>query len=93
MATKWSLINSDWIKARRAVEKYGSRLKGKIVITFKMGEWPGGLARVMRLGKGMKDENIAFFVKGNQLDCNKKPFGSIGVFDYEDVGVTRKKKL
>jgi len=92
MGTKWSLILSDWISAKRAVEKYGSRLKGKIIITFKMGEWPGGLARVVSLGRP-KDENISFFVRGNQLKDDKKPFGQIGVFEYEDIGVTRKRKL
>lgn len=72
--------------AKTMVKRYGDSLIGKVVRTFPMGEWPGGLGEVTQL-VSKDDPAIVMTVKpiDDQRDSDGEKFESMGVFEYENV--------
>ena len=64
--------------AKQLVKKMGRKLIGRTILTVKMGEYPGGLAKVIALNIDRAAPEIV---------CNVRhpAFGEIGVFENEEV--------
>ena len=58
------------ILVNKFMKKHKCLVVGKVIKTFPMGEWPGGLAEIKRLC--YDDEFIAFFVKAIDKKKSKK---------------------
>jgi len=63
--------------AKELVTKHGSALVGRLVLTQPNGEYPGGIAEVVRIAPDPNAPEIVFDVKTDEWD--------IGVFEHETV--------
>lgn len=77
MATK--RLFTDPMRAKLLAKK-GASLVGRRVLTQAYGDWPGGVARVTRMGDDPAAPEIVFFV---EMDGWEE--GEMGVFDHEYV--------
>ena len=68
------------MKANQLVAKLGDKLLGKKVNTPAMGEYPGGMATVIRIAPEPKAPDIA-------LQVNLAHWGKMVVFGHEDVSL------
>jgi len=66
------------MKAKEAVIQYGKDLIGKYVHTSPMGDYPGGLAKVIEIAPDPAAPEIVFQVEHPAVD-------PIGVFEHESV--------
>jgi hypothetical protein len=73
------------------VEKYGKALKGRIVMTEPMGEYPGGKAKITEVGHDKNATEISFMVKSYSWK-DEEGNNEIGVFEYENVRLLPKKR-
>lgn len=70
--------------AKQFVVTYGKALIGRKVFTVAIGDYPGGVATVMRLGDDPNAPDIVLIVQPEGQD-------EIGVFDYEPISFAHKR--
>lgn len=63
------------------VNKLGTTLLGRMVNTAAIGEYPGGVAKVIELYPDAEDSPEIVF------QVSHSTFGEIGVFDYEECSL------
>jgi hypothetical protein len=71
------------MKASELVAMYGKKLVGRNVVTQAIGEWPGGPAKVVRVGHDKNAPEIVFMVVSLNPAVRRK-YKEMGVFDYEE---------
>ncbi len=71
--------------AAELLARVGEALVGMHVITQAMGDYPGGLARVIELRPDPEAPDIVFTVKNPNFECPHGGGMEIGVLDGEDV--------
>jgi hypothetical protein len=72
------------MKPRELIKKHGRSLIGRWVETETMGDYPGGLAVVTHINEDPVAPEIP-------LTVNNPFYGKIGIFDFENVKLSRKK--
>lgn len=81
------------IMAPDAVQKYGSRLIGREIITARYGAWPGGRARVVEIMPDQKAPDIMMTVKAVQENAmvtraiirRRLDSDEIGILENEEI--------
>ena len=69
------------MRARTAVKKFGTALVGQTIRTQAIGDWRGGMAKVVELYPDKQAKEIVMQIRGTQGQ------GEVGVFHNEQIEI------